>query len=209
MRFEFSQIHVTFMMIALIIAGLLGDIFHITIPWILAIIFIFASFALCRIEVPSSNYEIERKFIVNSLPKGLEIESVSTIQQVYLSVGDEEFRIRKISVEDRDTVYWFTLKLGSGRIRQEVEVPISRETYEQLLPSNVKPIIKTRFLINWNDYKIEIDQYHHNNLIIAEVEFKTAMDAERFVKPDWFGKEVTDDKNYKNQHIFITAQSST
>jgi adenylate cyclase len=35
----------------------------------------------------------------------------------------------------------------------------------------------------------------------AEVEFKTSKQAKAFSPPDWFGKEVTEDEEYKNAHL--------
>ena len=35
-------------------------------------------------------------------------------------------------------------------------------------------------------------------LMVVEVEFENEADAERFQKPEWFGREVTDDPAYTN-----------
>jgi CYTH domain-containing protein len=37
------------------------------------------------------------------------------------------------------------------------------------------------------------------NLIVAEVEFLSIQEAERFIPPTWFGVEVTMDVRFKNR----------
>lgn len=48
-----------------------------------------------------------------------------------------------------------------------------------------------------HSYVLDIDTYP-NGLVVVEVEFKSVEDAEHFVKPDWFGEEVTGNSKYSN-----------
>lgn len=38
-------------------------------------------------------------------------------------------------------------------------------------------------------------------LVVAEVEFLSEEESEKFIAPDWFGADVTDDKKYKNKNL--------
>ncbi len=38
-------------------------------------------------------------------------------------------------------------------------------------------------------------------LVFAEVEFQSLEMADNFVKPDWLGRDVSDDKRYRNSSI--------
>ena len=54
-----------------------------------------------------------------------------------------------------------------------------------------------------NDLVYELDIYHDNldGLMVVEVEFANEELANNFVKPNWFGREVTDNKDYKNASL--------
>ena len=60
-------------------------------------------------------------------------------------------------------------------------------------------------LIEYLNYTIELDVYHGllENLLVGEIEFESLMDAQSFVPPDWFGREVTEDERYKNKSLVI------
>jgi CYTH domain-containing protein len=55
---------------------------------------------------------------------------------------------------------------------------------------------------------VELDVFSgkNNGLVIAEVEFETQEQAELFQKPDWFGKEVTNDLAYRNSNLSKPAK---
>jgi adenylate cyclase len=63
---------------------------------------------------------------------------------------------------------------------------------------------KTRYEIPASDgLLIELDVYagQLEGLITAEVEFSSDAEAERFLAPDWLGREVTEDAAYKNRRL--------
>jgi len=64
---------------------------------------------------------------------------------------------------------------------------------------------KTRYAITYESAIIELDLYHGAlaGLVTAEVEFQDADQCQRFVAPDWFGREVTKDKRYKNRSLVV------
>lgn len=70
------------------------------------------------------------------------------------------------------------------------------------------PISKVRRYIDWNGKEITIDIYNGelHGLIIAEVEFKSVEDANKFTIPDWMGSEITNNKTYKNKNLWKQIQ---
>ena len=64
---------------------------------------------------------------------------------------------------------------------------------------------KKRYLIPYDKYTIELDVFEneYQGLIIAEVEFKSMEEADAFAPPEWFGEDVSKDKNYTNAHLAL------
>lgn len=150
--------------------------------------------------------EIERKFILGELPKELDIKERKTIYQSYLALGKEEVRIRRVQYESIPDKFYLTYKnrLKDKFAREEVEIEITERTYEQL-NSKFKPIVKDRLLIElgyglWAE--VDIFQNTGFQLRTVEVEFKSITEAESFVPPFWFGRELTGTGEYGNQLLF-------
>lgn len=100
-----------------------------------------------------------------------------------------------------------TVKQGSGRTRLEDEITISRELFESLWAATEgRRIEKIRYRIQWGECLIELDCYCGglDGLVVAEVEFSSEEAASSWVPPSWFGREVTDDKAYKNQRLALS-----
>ena len=146
--------------------------------------------------------EIERKWLVTD-PPSLSKRKRLTIIQGYLAVNSEgtEVRLRRQNQE-----HFQTIKIGTGLQRGEIEVQISRRQFKTLWPATQgHRLNKTRYILKWHGHKIELDVYKKelSGLLIAEVEFKTRKRAEAFSLPEWFGREVTDDKSYKNVNLAL------
>ena len=65
-------------------------------------------------------------------------------------------------------------------------------------------IIKNRYNIKLdNELTAELDVFDNqlNGLILVEVEFEKEEDIINFVKPDWFGKDVSKNKKYRNSFL--------
>jgi adenylate cyclase len=145
--------------------------------------------------------EIERKFLVETLPDALAIESEDEVVQGYLALGDDEVRIRR-----RGDDHVLTVKRGSGLAREEVEVPIGREPFELLWPLTVgRRVEKTRLVTRVDGAVAEVDVYRGAlaGLITAEAEFDDAESASMFSPPFWFGRELTGDPRYSNQALAV------
>ena len=68
-------------------------------------------------------------------------------------------------------------------------------------------IRKTRTRIPLENKLIaELDVYHGIDLRVVEVEFKNKSEVDAFIPPQWFGEEVTDNKQYKNKNLAIKGK---
>ena len=143
--------------------------------------------------------EIERKFWLDRLPQGLPLLEHSYMEQSYLAF-DPVVRIRKKVCSDR-TSYRLCLK-GEGTLaRQEIELDLPPETYQQmLLLVKGTPIRKEQWVYQLpQGLKLEcnlVDEGDPYEFYYAEVEFETVQQAERFVPPSYLGKELTEDTDF-------------
>ena len=146
--------------------------------------------------------EIERKFLIDgkNLPNNLDNFQHEKIEQWYLSItNDREERIRH-----RWDKYYHTIKTWLWEVRWEDEHQITKDNFEALWPKTKwLRIEKTRYIIPYNNHKIELDIYEWLNkwLIVAEIEFNDKENCDSFEHPDWFGEDVTDNPKYKNRNL--------
>jgi CYTH domain-containing protein len=121
------------------------------------------------------------------------------IAQGYLNT-DPVIRIRR-SNDD----YYLTYKGKGLLVREEYNLPLTREAYEHLLPKIDGLLIeKTRYLIPLdNGLTAELDVFEGSlaPLTLVEVEFDTVEAANAFCPPDWFGEDVTNSGNYQNSTL--------
>ncbi|NVN91965.1 MAG: hypothetical protein HXX11_15375 [Desulfuromonadales bacterium] len=144
--------------------------------------------------------EIERKYLLKSLPA--EIQGGMPILQGYLA-HDEHMEVR---IRQYGNKHYLTVKEGVGLKRRETEVEISPEQFQALWPSTEgRRLEKVRSLIDHGAFRVEVDRYvgELEPLLVAEVEFSSVEESERFEKPDYFGQEVTEIEAYKNLSLAI------
>ena len=152
-------------------------------------------------------YEIERKYLVKNLPENIDKLKFSIIKQGYLNTSSEPI----LRIRQKDNDYFLTYKFSSDdqkskqyNICTEYELPITKEAFEHLsLKVDGKMVIKRRYYIDFNDLTLELDIFGGdlNGLKIVEVEFESEEQAESFVKPKWFGKDVSKDPKYRNSNL--------
>lgn len=143
--------------------------------------------------------EIERKFLVKDL-KDLNINlgeyEHKYIRQNYL-YKDLYTAIRKRLVIDNTTRYFYTIKTNKeGYSVNEIESEISEEDFYNIKPNKkYNEIVKTRYIIPYYNYKIELDVFkkEFEGIMFAEVEFESVKEAMEFDKiiPKWFGTEIS------------------
>lgn len=143
--------------------------------------------------------EIERKFLVKELPENLKNYESKKIAQGYLCTAPV-VRIRR-SNED----YYLTYKGRGLMIREEYNLPLTKEAYEHLLPKiDGRLIAKTRYLIPLTDkLTAELDVFEEElaPLTLVEVEFENVEEANAFQPPEWFGEDVTGSGKYQNSTL--------
>ncbi len=143
--------------------------------------------------------EIERKFLIPVLPENLECYSSHEIEQGYLC-REPVVRIRR-----QDEEWILTYKSKGMMVREEYNLPLTREAYEHLKEKTDGLLIeKTRYLIPLESgLTVELDVFHgaHEGLCMAEVEFPDRNMAEGFEPPEWFGEEVTFSGRYHNSKL--------
>lgn len=143
--------------------------------------------------------EIERKFLIKSLPNHLEDYTCLAIEQAYLSTNPV-VRIRK-----SDDNYTLTYKSKGFLSREEYNMPLTKDSYYHLREKADGNIIrKKRYLIPYDsNLTIELDLFLEpfETLILAEVEFDTEEQANTFSPPEWFYKDVTYSKEYHNSYL--------
>ncbi len=143
--------------------------------------------------------EIERKFLVigdawRALATGV------TYRQGYLLAEKE----RTVRVRTMNNKGFLTIKgqsTGITRLEYEYEIPVA-EAGELLDRLCRKPLIeKKRYTIPFQGFLWEVDEFfgENNGLIVAEIELATEDQA--FLKPDWVGREVSDDPRYFNARL--------
>lgn len=152
--------------------------------------------------------EIERKFLVdkNKLPQ---LPEGARMTQGYLAF-DPTVRVRTEEGPGDKRKAYITIK-GSGMLgRDEFEYDVPFEEASQMLKlAHASVVSKTRYrlpLPDQPDLKWEIDLFEGDNagLVVAELEIPD--EDFDYPKPEWLGKEVTEDPAYKNaslaQHPF-------
>lgn len=156
--------------------------------------------------------EIERKYLVKKVPENVGQYDFSEIEQGYLSM-EPVLRIRRI-----DDQYILTYKSKTDVevredvcVNQETELSLTKESYEHLKQKIDGILIeKTRYRIGYNGHTIELDLFHgaYEGMMLAEIEFETIEESEKFVKPDWFGENVSGDRRYTNAFLAISPQKN-
>lgn len=146
--------------------------------------------------------EIEKKFIVLNTPQNLETYKFNIISQGYILITDDfELRLRK-----KGKYFFQTIKSSGELQRAEYEIELTKDQFEILWPlTEGKRIEKIRYEIEYQNYLIELDIYLDSldGLKTAEVEFTSIDESNRFVGPNWFGKDITKDNKYKNKNLAL------
>ncbi|MBD9030137.1 MAG: CYTH domain-containing protein [Butyrivibrio crossotus] len=143
--------------------------------------------------------EIERKFLIKKLPDNLTSYKARKIEQAYLCT-DPVVRVRR----DNDD-YYLTYKSKGMIVREEYNLPLTKEAYGHLLAKADGNIItKTRYEIPEKDnLTIELDVFEgkFDGLLLAEVEFASEEEALGYIPPEWFGEDVSNSIKYHNSTL--------
>lgn len=148
--------------------------------------------------------EIERKFLVSHIPDNLDNYKCRLIEQGYLNTNPV-VRVRK---DNND--YYLTYK-GKGKMnREEYNLPLNAEAYAHLIKKADGNIItKKRYEIpDGKGYTIELDLFlgDFSGVVVAEVEFPNIEECNSYTLPDWFIKDVTNEKAYHNSRMSVMTK---
>ncbi|ASU36300.1 CYTH domain-containing protein [Mucilaginibacter xinganensis] len=144
--------------------------------------------------------EIERKFLVDhAMWQKLDKPPGVHYQQGYI-VSDENCTVR---IRVTDAHGFITLKgrtSGITRSEYEYEIPVA-DGLEMLKKFAKNGTEKIRYRIPLGGFTWEVDEFLSDNegLLIAEIELKSEND--KFEKPEWITRDVTDDMRYANSNL--------
>jgi adenylate cyclase len=153
-------------------------------------------------KVSIANQEVERKWLVRELPDLTGVKGKEVIQG-YIAVTADGTEIR---VRQKGDKYFQTIKSDGGLVRGEIEIELTKDQYDKLWQATAgRRLEKTRYELQYGEATIELDVYTGNlaGLVVAEVEFPSIRDSEKFNPPSWFGNEATEDKRFKNKNLAL------
>ena len=147
--------------------------------------------------------EIERKFLVSG--GGWRQGEGVAYAQGYLNRDPQ----RTVRVRIAGDTAFLTVKgvsKGATRAEFEYEIPVADAT--QLLALSDGPVVrKLRRVIEHEGLAWEVDEFQGENagLVVAELELES--EDQTYAKPDWLGREVTDDPRYYNSNLAANPYS--
>lgn len=155
--------------------------------------------------------EIERKFLLKSIPDNIDEYDSVTIEQAYISTSPV-IRIRlKANKKNASEKYILTMKSSGLMSRQEYEMEISKEEFNNLLSKVDGNLIqKTRYLIPLeNSLTLELDVFSgiFQGLIIGEIEFPDEESAKKYTPLDILSKEVTFENTFHNSTLSLMSKN--
>jgi adenylate cyclase len=148
--------------------------------------------------------EIERKWLLSDAPPPEVLaRDAELIEQGYLVIGADGSEVRLRRKSGRPVL---TVKSAGALTRTETEIDVSEEQYAALWPATEgRRVIKQRRRL---ENGIEVDVYTGElaGLAVVELEFDSEAEAAAFTTPEWFGREVTEDRAYKNQQLALRGR---
>jgi adenylate cyclase len=147
--------------------------------------------------------EIERKFLVLGDGWRAQVEKSVRMAQGYLNdmqalrAGTQRASVRVRIAGERAFLNMKSRELGHTRQEFDYQIPVADA--EDLLKLCVGGLIdKTRHYVRHAGFLWEVDVFEGENagLTVAEIELPSADTS--FAKPDWAGREVTDQLRYYN-----------
>ncbi len=142
--------------------------------------------------------EIERKFLVCGDAWRAQVSRRIAMDQGYL--GGEQCSVRVRLEGDDARINIKSREAGARRIEFEYAIPV-QDAHEMLTRLSGPRVTKTRHHVVVDGALFEIDEFAGANkgLIVVEIELE-ALDAP-FPRPDWLGREITDDVRFYNSHL--------
>ena len=148
--------------------------------------------------------EIERKFLVADDWAPPSDAVPVAMKQGYLTAPGASVEVRLRGAGDRCLMTVKRDRPATGvNVRDEVEFPVSDDVFDELWSmAEDQSLTKLRYPVPIGDGLVAtVDVYtgRHAGLRVIEVEFDSEPAAAAFVRPPWFGDEVTGDPRYANR----------
>jgi adenylate cyclase len=141
--------------------------------------------------------EIERKFLVTG--DGWRQGAGVAYAQGYLNRDPQ----RTVRVRIAGEKAFLTVKgVSTGATRAEFEYEIPLEDAAKLLELSDGPVVrKVRHLVEHEGSTWEVDEFEGDNAGLVVAELELAAEEQSYARPDWLGREVTDDPRYYNSSL--------
>jgi adenylate cyclase len=139
--------------------------------------------------------EIEKKFLLvdgASIPIPAKYERFKIKQGYLLAEKGKQIRVRLTK-----TKAVITIKYTANVVRDEYEYEIPMKDGKEIYQKCELKLEKERLSFSRGNIHFDVDSFI-NGIQFVEVEFKTLKDMEKWVKPQWLGQEITNNKKYSN-----------
>jgi CYTH domain-containing protein len=149
-----------------------------------------------------ARFELERRFLVERLPEGIEQEDGWRITDRYIK--NTQLRLRRLEpIHAGEAI----LKLGQKHVPSPPDfgrmtitnIYLSPAEYAVLAILEAHELRKRRYSLDHNDRPFSIDVFENelSGLIVAETSFETAAEMDQqFDLPSWARAEVTQDGRF-------------
>lgn len=151
--------------------------------------------------------EIERKFLVVSDAWRSQVSRCCVMRQGYLAGEGARSSMRVRLEGDEAHLNIKAAVIGSARAEYDYVIPAD-DAREMLRTLCIGRLEKTRHYVEQGDLTWEIDEFIGDNigLVVAEIELTSVDQA--FDRPNWLGREVTDERRYYNHHLALHPYST-
>lgn len=169
-----------------------------------------------------SKLEIERKWLLKEVPKGLDLIESHVVHQAYL-YADDDIEVRIHIRYDGDTYNTMqphvnrrrlTIKFGNGLVREEAEIDLTEQQAAKLIAHVKHPFITKVFRIygvHWGSDVLkfecsEVDPGLPTSFVYSEIEFESEGDAKFYRFPgylqEYLIREVTGEKSWSMKNYW-------
>jgi CYTH domain-containing protein len=138
--------------------------------------------------------EIERTFLVKTLPADLQDHPHKVLFDIYLP---SESRHPNLRLRQKGDSYEMTKKLfideNDHSEQKELTIPLTKEEFDELATIKGKRVKKLRYYYPYKGITAEIDVFQDDlaGLVVADFEFTSTQEKNAFTIPDWCLVDVT------------------
>lgn len=134
--------------------------------------------------------EIERKFLLHSLPLDIDLSSKITYERHFLEIGHE----REVRIQRKGDRFYREVKTTNTELANNKEVaPLTADEFNELRQNTIGSIERDSYTqTGIQNATIKVYHGRFEGLIRAEVEFPDTNAATHFIPPEWFGREITE-----------------